>query len=225
MCKSSFVETVLALNPRLAVFDCDGTLWDGDAGERFLYWELDRGLIPETVARWMRPRYRDYKDGQVAEEAICGEMVTIHAGLECAAIQQAAEEFFAGQIEAAIFPELQELVARLRRSGCDIWAVSSTNEWVIRSGCRRFGIPDDRILAASVHCDNGTASDRLRWVPTDDGKAEVIRQVIPGEVDAGFGNSMHDAAMLALARHAFAVNPNPDFQELAQKQGWSIYFP
>jgi phosphoserine phosphatase len=31
--------------------------------------------------------------------------------------------------------------------------------------------------------------------------------------------------MLKIARHAFAVNPNPDLKEIAQKQGWTIYYP
>jgi phosphoserine phosphatase len=31
--------------------------------------------------------------------------------------------------------------------------------------------------------------------------------------------------MLATAKHAFAVNPNPDLAELAAKRGWTIYYP
>ena len=40
-----------------------------------------------------------------------------------------------------IFPEMQELVQRLHEHGCEIWAVSSSNEWVIRAGMKQFGIP------------------------------------------------------------------------------------
>ena len=32
-----FVDNVLALKPRHAVFDCDGTLWSGDAGADFFF--------------------------------------------------------------------------------------------------------------------------------------------------------------------------------------------
>jgi phosphoserine phosphatase len=31
--------------------------------------------------------------------------------------------------------------------------------------------------------------------------------------------------MLMMARHAFAVNPNPDLEVIAREQGWTIYFP
>jgi len=61
---ADFVESVLRLEPRLAVFDCDGTLWAGDAGEGFFSWELIQGVVSEEIARWARPRYADYRAGK-----------------------------------------------------------------------------------------------------------------------------------------------------------------
>lgn len=219
------VESVVALAPRIAVFDCDDTLWAGDSGALFLRWELKRRLLPQAVAEWIQPRYRDYQAGRVSEAAICGEMVTIHQGLRADELYVAAEEFFAEVMSAAIFPEMLALTGRLRRNGCQLWAVSSTNEWVVRAGLRRFGIPDEHNISACVHCQNGLASGRLKRVPTDEDKAVAIREMIPGNVDAAFGNSIHDAAMLALAPHAFAINPNPDLEQIAHQRGWQIYFP
>ena len=40
-----FLESVVRLRPRVAAFDCDGTLWSGDAGVRFFDWELERGNL------------------------------------------------------------------------------------------------------------------------------------------------------------------------------------
>jgi phosphoserine phosphatase len=222
---SQFVASVLQHHPAIAVFDCDGTLWAGDAGEEFLRWALRRRLLPEAAARWITRRYRDYKAGRVSEETICGEMVTIHEGLDAAMLQREADEFFAAEFAGAIFPEMRELVAQLHRSGCPVWAVSSTNEWVIRAAGRYFEFSAERVVAASVHCPGGVASGRLRRVPTDEDKAVAIRELIGSAVDAAFGNSIHDAAMLALAAHAYAVNPNPDLQQLAQQRGWNVYYP
>jgi phosphoserine phosphatase len=220
-----FIESVLALRPHVAVFDCDGTLWSGDGGADFFYWEIERGLLPKQIAEWALPRYRDYKAGLVDEETVCGEMVTVHHGISTATLERAVSEFFAEVIERRIFPEMRQLTHMLRDQGCELWAVSSTNEWVIREGARRFGFRDDHIIAACVSIENGCASDRLIRVPTDHGKAVAIREIVPGKVDAAFGNSMHDAAMLGVATHAFAVNPNPDLEELAGKQGWTVYHP
>ncbi|MBZ5646686.1 MAG: haloacid dehalogenase-like hydrolase [Acidobacteriia bacterium] len=216
---------MLRLNPRVAVFDCDGTFWEGDAGADFFYWEIEQGLIPEDVARWALPRYDDYKAGKVGEETMCGEMVTIHAGIGEEEIFAAARRFFETVVARRIFPEMQHLTHRLAGNGCQLWAVSSTNEWVIRASASQFDVPADRILAACVAIENGRATGRLIRVPTDEGKATVVRELIGASVDAAFGNSVHDAAMLVLARHGFAINPNPDFEPLAARSGWTVYRP
>jgi phosphoserine phosphatase len=219
------VDSVLRLEPRLAVFDCDGTLWKGDAGEGFFEWELSRGVVSDEIARWARPRYADYRAGKVLEDDMCGEMVTMHRGLTEVRVQQAANQYFDENFVSQIFPEMRELTRRLRESGCDLWAVSSTNEWVIRAGMKFCGIPENRILAAAVEIENGVVTDRLLRVPTGAGKPAAIGDVIGRVPDAAFGNSRWDTEMLALARHAFAVNPNPDLENTARQRGWTVYWP
>jgi len=221
-----FVASVLRLEPRLAVFDCDGTLWSGDAGADFFYWEIERGLLPREVAAWALPRYDAYKAGQVDEETMCGEMVTIHQGLSEAELERAAEDFFREKVAMHIFPSMQELTMELVRRGCEIWAVSSTNEWVVRAGARRFGFRASHVLAASVEVVGGCATQRLRRVPTGEGKARVIRELLPpAPIDAAFGNTVHDIAMLSLARHAFAISPDSALERLAHERGWTVYHP
>lgn len=222
---SEFVKNVLDLKPRVAVFDCDGTLWSGDAGADFFYWEIERGLISRDVAEWATARYADYKRGKVDEETMCGEMVTIHKGVPEADIRKAAAEFIRTVVSPRMFPELRELTRCLADRGCQLWAVSSTNDWVVAEGARRFGIPPDHVLAACVACEQGIASDRLIHVPTGPGKATAIRKFIKHPVDAAFGNSVHDSAMLEIARHPFVVNPNPDLAKLAEQKGWPVYIP
>lgn len=219
-----FVSSVLALKPRLAVFDCDGTLWSDDAGEGFFDWELTRGIVSDEIVRWARPRYADYKAGKVKEDDMCGEMVSMHRGLREWYIQQASSEYFAG-FAHRIFPEMRELVERLRQSGCDVWAVSSTNIWVIRAAMKHFGIPEEKIIAAAVHIDSGVVTDRILRVPSGAGKPKAIREVIGQTPDAAFGNTRWDVEMLELAKHAFAVNPTPELEKLARELGWTVYQP
>lgn len=220
-----FLESVLCLEARVAVFDCDGTLWAPDAGEGFLDWELRRGLVAPAAVRWMRARYADYKAGKVPEEVMCGEMVTIHAGLRDEVVERATEEYFAPNIEPWIFPEMRALISGLHQQGCAVWAVSSSNQWLIRVAMRRFGIPPERILAAETAVENGLVTDHLVRIPSGPGKAEAIRENIAGSLDAAFGNTRWDAEMLTLARHAFAINPTADFEQFAHKNKWTVYFP
>jgi len=222
---AAFVDSVLRLQPQLAVFDCDGTLWSGDAGEGFFDWELKEGLLSDDIERWARARYADYKAGKVSEDDMCGEMVAMHAGLVESDLQRAARQFFDDNFVSRIFPEMRELIHRLQSSGCDVWAVSSTNEWVIRAATKHFGIDERRILAAAVKIENGRITDQLIRVPSGEGKPRAIREVIKKDPDAAFGNSRWDADMLAIARYGFAVNPNPDLEKMAQARGWTVYRP
>ncbi len=220
-----FIEQVVSLQSRLAVFDCDGTLWSGDAGEGFFDWELRQGLVSEEIVRWARRRYADYRAGKVDEDTMCGEMVTLHRGLPLSTVEEAAKEYFDANFAQRLFPEMLTLIERLQQDGCEAWAVSSTNEWVIRAAMKHIGIPGERILAAAVQIANGLVTDRLIRVPSGPGKPKAIRDVIRREPDVAFGNSRWDSAMLAMAKHGFAVNPNPDLEQSAKERAWTIYFP
>lgn len=220
-----FEREVLAAQPRVAVFDCDGTLWTGDAGIGFMNWTMDVGLLSRNASDWIDSRHRLYRQGEVSELEICGEMVQVYNGLHEEELRRAAAEYFRTHIEAQIFPELRTLVARLQQQGAEIWAVSSTNNWVIEEGVKRFDIPVNRVLAACVEVEDGIVTSKLIDVPTDEGKAESLRRVGLPNPGAVFGNSIHDAAMLEIAQHAFPVNPSPALVDIAVTHGWPVFYP
>ncbi len=226
-----FLDSILRLEPRTAAFDCDGTLWAGDAGERFFDWELRAAEVFRDSARreelnqFWRPRYAAYKRGEVDETTMCGEMVTMHEGLAEDELMSACSRFFEQFFLAQVFPEMRELVHRLHQRGCEIWAVSSSNDWVIRAAMKHFGISEARVLAAKVELNDGLATGRLIRVPSGSGKPEALREALQKELDIAFGNSRWDTEMLAMAKHAVAVNPNADLEAVARQRGWQIYFP
>ena len=228
---NEFLDSILRLKLRVAAFDCDGTLWAGDAGESFFDWELREDNVfsdsasRDVLSQFWRERYAAYKRGEVDETTMCGEMVTMHKGVSERKLMDAATRFFDQFFVAQIFPEMRELIRRLQENGCDVWAVSSSNEWVIRAAMKHFGILDSRVLAAKVEVENGIATDRLICVPSGPGKPEALREAAKKQIEAAFGNSRWDLEMLTMAKHAFAVNPNPDLEARARELGWKIYFP
>jgi len=222
---AAFLQQVLDSRPAIAAFDCDGTLWSGDSGAGFFYWEMERGFIAPEIIPVIKQRYQQYLAGQVDELAICGEMIQINRGVEDARLRSAAREFFSGVVAPRIFPEMQELIRRLAEQGCELWAVSSTNNWVVEAAAEHFGIPSGRVLAATLEVEDGLVTDRLLRVPTDELKQTEIEEIIARPVDAVFGNSMHDFAMLERARDAYAVHPNPDLERRAAELGWTVYWP
>jgi phosphoserine phosphatase len=222
---AEFHAAVHQLSPTVAVFDCDGTLWSGDAGSAFMTWSIETGLVSREMADWIDGKYRGYKRGDVSELDICGQMVQMYHGLREVEMRRAATVFFETRVEKNIFPAMLELVTALQAKGVDIWAVSSTNDWVIEEGMKRFNIPANRVLSARVKIVNGLVTEGLLDVPTDEGKVASLKTAGITNPDAVFGNSVHDAAMLAIAQRAFPVNPTAGLLERSAQEGWPVYFP
>jgi len=162
-----FEEQVLNSNPRVAVFDCDGTLWSGDSGYGFMVWSIEQGLVSRSTSDWIDNSHRSYRSGEVSELQICGEMVQIYAGLREPELRAAASEYVERYVRGRVFAELASLVQVLRQRDVELWAVSSTNRWVVAEGVQRFGIPEERVLAAEVKVAGGLITSELLDVPTD----------------------------------------------------------
>ena len=220
-----FERRVLECKPKVAVFDCDGTLWSGDSGYGFMVWSLEQGLVSRTTSDWIDTRHRAYMAGKVSELDICGEMVQIYAGLREQELRAAAAQYVEEFVRSRVFPEIASLLATLRQAGVELWAVSSTNRWVVAEGARAFGIPDERVLAAEVRVTEGVIASEIVAVPTDEGKAEALKRAGLPAPDAVFGNSIHDLAMLEIARCAFPINPSPALKQAAAQHGWGYFQP
>ncbi len=208
-----------------AVVDCDGTLWSGDSGYGFMVWSMEQGLLSREASDWMDARHRAYEAGAVSEEEICGEMAQVYAGLREAEVEKAAAEFVRRSVSGRHFAEMERVVAGLHGRGSAVWAVSSTNRWVVEAGVAAFGIAAERVLAAAVTVRDGLLTSELIDVPTDEGKARALRRVGVVEPDVVFGNSLHDLAMMEMARLAVPVNASPGLRRAAAERGWRVLTP
>jgi phosphoserine phosphatase len=190
-----------------------------------MVWSLEQGLVSRSTSDWIDNRHRAYRAGTVSELQICGEMVQIYAGLREHELRAAAASYVEEFVRGRVFAEVADLVAALRAAGTELWAVSSTNKWVVAEGVRPFGIPEERVLAAEVKVADGLITSEIVDVPTDDGKATALRRAGLTRPDAVFGNSIHDLAMLEIAGKAFPVNPSPALLEAAVRKGWGYFRP
>src|SRR5579875_2949945 len=111
---AEFVARVRNARPRIAVFDCDGTLWGPDSGSAFMRWSMETGLLSAEATAWLKERYAGYVRGEVSELAICGEMVQVYSGIREDRLRSAAAEFFREHIEPYIFTEMLGVVKELQ---------------------------------------------------------------------------------------------------------------
>jgi phosphoserine phosphatase len=223
--RAEFLQNVRDARPRTAVFDFDGTLWPGDAGSGFMHWTMATRLLPGDATKHILDRHAMYHRGEVDEIAICGEMTSIYAGLSEKVLRDSAAKYFVDHVQPHFFPEMVALVRELQESGADVWAVSSTNNWMIEEGVRELGIAPDHVLAACVVVEDGIVRETILDIPSDEGKAEALRRVGLAAPDAVFGNSVHDFHMLEMAKHPYPINPTVALAEKAAELGWPVYYP
>ena len=190
-----------------------------------MVWSIEQGLISRSTSDWIDTRHRAYQAGKVSELEICGEMVQMYAGLHDRELRAAAARYVDEFVRQHVFAEMASLIAALRNNGVELWAVSSTNKWVVAEGVRPLGIPEDRVLAAEVAVVDGIITSTLVDVPTDEGKAASLKRSGLPNPDAVFGNSVHDLAMLEIARNPFPVNPSPALLAAAAVNGWGYFRP
>lgn len=225
LAQHEFLAAVRRVRPATAVFDFDGTLWPGDAGSGFMHWSIQTGLLSQADADHILHRHASYHRGEVDEISICGEMVQIYRGLQESALRESARLYFEQYVQPRFFPEMVALVHELQASGTELWAVSSTSNWVIEEGVRALHIPPERVLAACVSVIDGLATEGIIDIPSDEGKAAALRRVGLTHPDTVFGNSIHDLAMLEMARVPFPVNPTPALAEKSASRNWPVYYP
>ncbi len=216
---------ILELRPEVAAFDCDGTLWSIDAGLGFLDWELERQLVDAVTAATARTRLRAYQAGDIDEDTFNGYLASLHAGLPVATVAAAAREYVATHIPPALFHQMTELLGQLARSGCQIWLVSSSNQWIIEAAAPLIGVPPQQVLASAAVSVHGRVTDRLLRVPNAGGKPLALQAALGRAPDVAFGNSRWDAEMLAFAAAAFAVHPTPELTGIAATHGWPVLLP
>ncbi len=217
------VADVLATEPRVAVFDCDGTLWHGDAGEDFFLWSIARGLAAPRRAKEALLRWDQYRLGWAGEEEIWRAVARIYQGTPVGLLEEAAEEFADEHVMPRVYPEMQSLMMRLLERGVEIWAVSASNQWVIEAACARLGIWRNRVLATAAEIDGDIVSGRVPFVPTDEGKVRILRAHGVDAADCVFGNTAHDFEMMTLGRSAFAINPTQELLQIARAWRWKIH--
>jgi HAD superfamily hydrolase (TIGR01490 family) len=208
----------------VVVFDADGTLWRGDAGEDFFLWQLEnKVLLPERLPG-AKQSWDEYKSSAVSERDIWIEVTRCQAGLTEEQVTTWAREFFSREMASRVFPGMKDAISRLQIKGMDVWIVSASHRWIIGAGAEHLGVPADHVIAVQTVVKDGVITDEIvEPVPFREGKVDAIKSVIGGQPIIAFGDSMNDVPMLKYARSlAVVINPSDALRKVAVETQWAI---
>ena len=124
-------------------------------------------------------------------------------------------------------PAMQELVRRLLDSGFDVWALSSSNQWVAEIVAARYGIDPSRVVGLRTRVLNQRLQpDIIDPVPIGPGTAEAV-VVFIGRDPALVVSDSADVEVLAHGKGLrLAIDRgDPQFAARATDKGWLLQPP
>ncbi|MBS5449941.1 MAG: haloacid dehalogenase-like hydrolase [Coriobacteriia bacterium] len=213
---------------RIAVFDLDGTLLDGQSGTLVLRYLLRHRLLSGKAgskAAWWGVRYKlhlPYRQSEV-REIIFEELRT----LPSERIGQIMRDFH-NEVMVPLYRK--DGIAELRRrreAGEFTIIVSATFNAIAQAACAYLGA--DAALATLMERDEeGHFTGRVQGEVT--AGPEKVRRVQAfaderfgegaWEVVRAYGDHYTDLPLLEMARSCFAVDPGPTLRREAERRGW-----
>lgn len=215
---------------RLAVFDYDGTIIDGQSGSLFSRYLLARRLISIRTGNrllWWGARYKlhlPYRQDE-ARELIFRDLGA-HSREEALGIMR---RFHDEVLVPLCRADAREEIRRRHDEGCVTLLVSATFQEIAREAAEDLGF--DGYAATRMELDaNGRFTGRVDGeVVAGEGKCRAVKAWADaryGEggwvVEYAYGDHFSDAPLLRLARHCFAVDPGKTLRSQAKRNGWPV---
>jgi HAD superfamily hydrolase (TIGR01490 family) len=215
---------------RLALFDLDHTLLDGDSDVLWCEFLMDRGVLARAE---FEPRNRqmeaDYKAGTVSTQAFCEFYVGTLAGCSPAEWQPLREAFLHERVAPRLLAAGRECIAAHRQAGDQIVLTTATNRFITELTAQALGI--EHLLA--TECELGTDGRFTGAVAGTlnmrEGKVARLREwlaaqgrTLEREDSVFYSDSINDLPLLAAVRRAVAVNPDARLQAEAQRHAWPL---
>lgn len=217
-----------AVQPAVAVFDADETLWRHDVGEGFLQWLQAQGELKIPPEEDAFARYL----------ALCAENTTIGyayctqvmAGMQEKRLKELAQTFFQEHFAQNVYSAQKALIKRLEQAGVAVWLVSASNQWIVDAGAPALGIAPERVVGVRLKVVDGILTDEIIPPLTyRQGKVEAIQKYIGCQPVLVAGDSMTDYEMLCYASQlCLVINPknqgeaDQNIFSLAGKHQWPV---
>jgi len=211
---------------RLALFDLDDTLLDGDCSALWNDWMVERGWIAspgEYLARTLAMNAA-YHDGRLRLEQYLAVTLSplVHRHEE--EVTAEVEAFVAQRIVPRVFPQGRELIARHRREGDRLLLISASSRHLVGPVARQLGI--EQVIAVEPALAAGRFTGATTGVLSYRGGKVTRLEAWLAERNASashlsfYSDSQNDLPLLNWVDRPVVVNPDPVLAEVARVEGW-----
>ena len=214
---------------RLALFDLDNTLLEGDSDHAWGEFLIDRGLVDEKKHRARNDQfYKDYLDENLDMHAYIA--FSLDPILTYTIDQRSAllADFMKKCIENMMLEKAQALVNAHKSQGDLCVIVTATNNVITMPIARAFKISN--LIATEAELDKNFLTGKIVGVPCyQQGKIEKLNQWLKSQPNnlslddsIFYSDSINDLPLLEAANEAVAVDPDHKLLQLSRERDWGI---
>ena len=215
---------------RLALFDLDHTLLDGDSDVLWCDFLIERGVLDrEAFGARNAQMERDYRAGSVSTQAFCDFYVSTLTARTRREWEPLRSEFLADVIAPRIGTAARALVQRHGDAGDLVLLTTATNRFITELTAIHLDI--EHLIATECELDaaGNFSGLTLGTLNMREGKVERLhawlqsRGIDWAACDATFySDSMNDLPLLMAVQHPVATNPDVKLAAEAAQRGWPV---
>ncbi|MFB9147704.1 HAD family hydrolase [Halomonas alkalicola] len=211
---------------RLALFDLDDTLLDGDCSALWNDWMVECGWIDSPGEYLARTQAMNaaYHAGRLKLEQFLALTLSPLMGRHEEEVAAEVEAFVAERIVPRFFPQGHALVARHRDDGDLPLLISASSRHLVGPVARWLGI--EQVIAVEPALEAGRFTGATTGVLSYRGGKVTRLESWLAERNATashlcfYSDSQNDLPLLNRVDRPVAVNPDPVLAEVARVEGW-----
>ena len=212
---------------KLALFDLDNTLLDGDSDYAWAQFLIEEGVLHAGEYNAKNDYFYDrYKDGTLDIHEFLDFQLAPLARHPRAQLDAWHSAFMQRKVRAMILPKAAGLIAGHADALTAI--VTATNRFITRPIADELGVKN--LIATDIEEVNGTFTGKPRGTPTfREGKIAAVDEWLAsqGRKLADFeswfySDSLNDLPLLERVTHPVAVDPDATLRAHATERGWPV---
>lgn len=217
------------MNQRLALFDLDNTLLEGDSDHAWGEFLINRGLVDEEKHRAGNDQfYRDYLNENLDMHAYIAFSLDPILSYTIAQRNSLLADFMKQSIENMILKKAQALVDTHKSKGDLCVIITATSNIITIPIAEAFKIK--HLIATEAEVKKNYLTGKIVGVPCyKQGKIEKLKQWLidqPNDLSLEdsifYSDSINDLPLLEAANEAVAVDPDHKLLQLSRKRNWKI---
>jgi len=212
---------------KLALFDLDNTLLDGDSDHAWAQFLIEEGVLhPDEYHAKNEWFYERYKDGTLDIHEFLDFQLAPIANRPRSQLDAWHVDFMQRKIRPMIAPGAVALIEK--HAGATTAIVTATNRFITQPIATELGVPT--LIATDIEEKDGIFTGKPRGTPTfREGKVERVEEWLAGkghnlaDYESWFySDSLNDLPLLRRVTHPVAVDPDATLRAHAEERGWPV---